>query len=173
MRHNTRMHPRRGNRVTRLATLQDLGSIQTLINQAFRVERSVKKGGTDRLDADGLEIRRLFTSGVFLVVEETRSLLACVYLEPRGDRCYLGLLSVSPELQGQGLARRLQLASEEFARDRKCRWIDLNVISPRRDELVPFYEKLGYTEQGLKEYPAELAARMLQHGHFILMSKAL
>lgn len=123
----------------------------------------MKKGGTDRLDTDGLEIRRLFTRGTFLVVEETRSLLACVYLEPRGDRCYLGLLSVSPELRGQELARRLQLASEEFARDRECRWI----------ELVPFYQKLGYTEQGLKQYPPELAARMLQPGHFILMSKAL
>ncbi len=81
--------------------------------------------------------------------------------------------SGSPELRGQGLAHRLQLASEEFARSRECRWIDLNVISPRRDELVPFYRKLGYSEQGLKEYPPELAARMLQPGHFILMSKAL
>lgn len=167
------MHPLPAHSVTRIATLQDLESIQRLINQAFIVERLVKKDGADRLDADGLEIRRLFASGTFLVVEDAPSLQACVYLQSKGDRCYLGLLSVSSGLRGRGLARRLQLASEEFARDRGCRWIDLSVISPRREELVPLYQKLGYTEQGFEEYPPELAARMLQPGHFILMSKAL
>jgi len=172
-RDNQEVPPRPANAVTRIATLQDLDSLQRLINQAFVVERLLKKGGADRLDAEGLEIRRLFASGTFLVMEEAQSLLACVYLKPDAGRCYLGLLSVSPDLRGRGLARKLQLASEEFARDRGCLWMDLDVISPRREELVPLYQKLGYSQQGLADYPADLAARMLQPGHFILMSKAL
>jgi GNAT superfamily N-acetyltransferase len=155
----------------RIATAADREPVQRLINEAFIVERFIKKGGGDRLDAGGAEMDGLLARGTFLICEENGAPAACVYLEPRGDRCYLGLLSVSPHHQGKGLGRKLTVAAEDFARECGCRSMDLRVVSPRRDELVPFYLRLGYTEQGTQDYPAELAAEMEVPGHFILMAK--
>ncbi|HKE20953.1 MAG TPA: GNAT family N-acetyltransferase [Bryobacteraceae bacterium] len=157
----------------RLAAAADREALQRLINEAFVVERLIKKSGGDRLDAAGRELDELFARGTFLVCEENGELAACVYLEPRGDHYYLGLLSVCPHRQGSGLGRQMALASEEFAKERGGQRIDLRVVSPRRDELVPFYAKLGYTEQGTQDYPPELAAEMELPGHFILMAKEL
>jgi predicted N-acetyltransferase YhbS len=157
----------------RAATAADREPLQRLINEAFVVERFIKKGGGDRLDAAGREMEVLLARGTFLVCEENGELAACVYVEARGDHYYLGLLAVSPHRQGSGLGRQIALASEAFARERGCRRMDLRVVSPRRQELVPFYLKLGYSEQGTQDYPPDLTAEMSQPGHFILMAKEL
>ena len=157
----------------RIATAADRQPLERLINDAFVVERFIKKGGGDRLDADGRELDGLLERGTFLVCEENAEILACVYLEPRADHCYLGLLSVSPHHQGSGLGKRLVLASEAFARERGFQRMALRVVSPRRGELVPFYLKMGYCERGTQDYPADLAAEMSVPGHFILMAKEL
>jgi GNAT superfamily N-acetyltransferase len=94
-------------------------------------------------------------------------------VEPRGDRAYLGLLSIAPSRQGTGLGRQLNTAAEEFARNRGCRWIDLRVVSPREAALVPIYRRLGYAETGREEYAPALVEKMTIPGYFILMSKAL
>lgn len=162
------MHPS-----IRAATAADRESLQRLINEAFVVERFIKKGGGDRLDPAGSEMDGLLTRGTFLVWENGAEILACVYLEQRGDHCYLGLLSVAPQRQGSGLGRQLVLAAESFARERGLSRMDLRVVSPRREELVPFYLKMGYTERGTQDYPPDLVAEMKQPGHFILMAKQL
>lgn len=167
------MDPSAAHPAIRMATRADREPVQRLISEAFIVERFIKKGGGDRLDANGAEMDGLLSRGTFLVCEEDHAPIACVYLELRGDRCYLGLLSVSPDHQGKGLGRLLSAASEAFARERGCGSMDLRVVSPRRDELVPFYLKLGYTEKGTQDYPADLAAEMELAGHFILMAKTI
>jgi GNAT superfamily N-acetyltransferase len=157
---------------TRIATSADREAIRQLINQAFEVERFLKKGGGDRLQNDG-EYEGLWKRGVFLVKEENGSLAACVYIEPRDDRAYLGLLSIDPARQGAGLGKQLNAAAEEFARSQGCRWIDLRVVSPRAETLLPIYRKLGYVETGTQEYPPVLLEKMAIPGYFILMSKPL
>ena len=157
----------------RIASAADREPLQRLINDAFVVERFIKKGGGDRLDAAGREMDGLLARGTFLVCENGAELLACVYLEPRGDHCYLGLLSVAPHRQGNGLGRQLVLAAEAFARERGSSRMDLRVVSPRREQLVPFYLRMGYTQRGTQEYPQELVAEMEQPGHFILLAKQL
>lgn len=156
---------------TRRAVAADRAMLTRLINAAFAVERVLKKSGGERLDAAGEEIAALMTRGTFLVAEDDGAAAGCVYLEPRGDECYLGLLAVAPERQGRGLGRRLADAAEAFARERACRRMALRIVSPRRDELVPFYAGLGYRETGRQDYPAELAAEM--SGWFISMGKEI
>jgi predicted N-acetyltransferase YhbS len=156
----------------RLATGADREAIRRLINQAFEVERFLKKGGGDRLQNDG-EYEALWERGAFLVREENGALIGCVYVEPRGDRAYLGLLSIDPARQGGGLGKQLNVAAEEFARKQGCRWMDLRVVSPREAQLLPIYRRLGYLETGTEEYPASLAPKMAIPGHFILMAKPL
>jgi GNAT superfamily N-acetyltransferase len=156
----------------RIATVVDREAIRRLVNQAFDVERFLKKGGGDRLQGDG-ELEALFERGTFLVKEEDEALVGCVYVEPRGERAYLGLLSIDPARQGAGLAKQLNAAAEQYAREQGCRWMDLRVVSPRVEQLLPIYLRLGYTETGREEYPELLVEKMTIPGYFILMAKAL
>jgi GNAT superfamily N-acetyltransferase len=159
-------------RAIRVAKAADREAIRQLVNQAFEVERFLKKGGGDRLQGDG-ELEALFERGTFLVNEENGDLLGCAYVEPRGERAYLGLLSIAPGRQGAGLGKQLNAAAEEYAREQGCRWMDLRVVSPRAELLLPVYRRLGYVETGTEEYPAVLVEKMTIPGHFILMTKAL
>jgi hypothetical protein len=67
----------------------------------------------------------------------------------------------------------LNAAAEDFARQQGCQWMDLRVVSPRAEQLLPIYRRLGYVETGTQEYPAELVEKMTIPGHFILMEKQL
>jgi GNAT superfamily N-acetyltransferase len=78
-----------------------------------------------------------------------------------------------PARQGVGLGKQLNGAAEQYAREQGCRWMDLRVVSPREEQLLPVYRKLGYAETGTQEYPAVLVEKMAIPGHFILMEKAL
>lgn len=156
----------------RIATGADREAIRRLVNQAFEIERFLKKGGGDRLQNDG-EYEALWERGTFLVKQEDGALTGCVYIEPRGDRAYLGLLSIDPARQGAGLGKQLNAAAEEFAREQGCRWMDLRVVSPRAEVLLPIYRRLGYAESGTQEYPPVLVEKMTIPGHFILMAKPL
>src|SRR5258707_14259499 len=95
----------------RTHTDSDDESLVRLINAAFVVERVAFDG--DRVDLEG--VRALMRKGTFLVAEvaDSRDFGGCVYLEPRDERCYLGLLSVAHSLQGKGLGRQLATAAEK------------------------------------------------------------
>ena len=157
----------------RIATDADREAIRQLVNHAFEVERFLKKGGGDRLQNDG-EYEAFWERGTFLVKQEDDgTLTGCVYVEPRGERAYLGLLSIAPSRQGTGLGRQLNTSAEDFARTQGCRWMDLRVVSPRAEVLLPIYRRLGYVDTGTQEYPPVLLEKMAIPGYFILMSKPL
>jgi len=150
----------------RRATEADAAALTALINLAFQVERFFLD--SDRLDlAEVLDRQR---KGDFLVDETDGRMLACVYVELRRDRAYLGLLSVDPTLQRVGLGKRLVVAAENVARAAGCRHMDLNVVN-LREELPPFYRKLGYSESGTSQFPSDVFTKL--PCHFIQMSKAL
>lgn len=157
----------------RLATAEDGKALRVLINEAFGVERAIKKGGGDRLPAGSDELEQFLARGTFLVAEQGGQLLACIYLEERGERCYLGLLSVAPSAQGAGRGRLMMQAAESLARERGCRWMDLRVVSQRRDSMVPLYEKLGFMVSGREEYLPALAEQMVEPGYFVVMTKEI
>jgi GNAT superfamily N-acetyltransferase len=142
-------------------------ALTRLINAAFVVEQIVFDG--DRVD--DLGVRVYMSSGTFLVAEDSGALAGCVYIEVRGDRGYLGLLSVQPERQGTGLGRRLVAAAESFARESASRFMDLRVISARGEELLPFYQQLGYRFIRTEPFPPNLLTKI--PSHFLLLSKAL
>jgi len=157
----------------RIATAADRDLLQRLINEAFVVERFIKKGGSDRLDAAGRDMDRFLALGTFLLLEENDAPAGCVYLEPRGEACYLGLLSVATDRQGTGVGRSLCQAAETWAKEKGCVRMTLRVVSPRREQLISFYKKLGYEDRGVQDYAPELVAEMQVPGHFILMEKQI
>jgi predicted N-acetyltransferase YhbS len=158
--------PARGTPV-RSGVPQDAEAIARLINEAFVVERVAFDG--DRTNPN--EIRALMNGGEFLLVEDTGGLAGCVYVEVRGQRSYLGLLSVSPVQQGRGLGRVLVNSAEDFSRSAGCRATDLRIISPRAEALLPFYRRLGYSEAGTAPFPPHVPVKV--PCHYVLMSKPL
>ena len=153
----------------RIATIADAENLVQLINAAFVVERVACDGDRVNLQA----VRALMSDGSFLIAEipDFGYPAGCVYLEPRNQRCYLGLLSVTPSLQGKGLARPLAAAAEDFARNAGCHSIDLRSISPRAEALLPLYKHLGYTETGTLPFPTDVTTKV--PCHYVLMTKTL
>jgi len=152
----------------RFATESDLPNLMALINQAFLVETFFIQG--NRLSPE--DTLAYFKKGRFLLAEENSTLAGAIYVELRGDRSYLGLLSVDPPLQKSGLGRRLTAAAEEFAREMGSHHMDLTVVN-LRTELPPFYRKLGYTDEGTEPIRADMIPRLLAPCHFIKMTKPL
>lgn len=153
-------------REIRDAEVADLESLRALINTAYEVEAVFVSG--PRIDIE--ELAERLSRGRFLITEQRRSIIGCVYLEVRGKTAYFGLLSVDPEHQGEGLGRRLVEAAEHRARALGCREMSLRVVN-LRTELPPWYQRLGYRETGTTPFPDR--HRQLKPCHFLEMAKPL
>ena len=151
----------------RLAVPSDAEQITAVINAAFRIAEEFFIDGNRITLA---EVQQSFASGAFLVAGNGDALCGCVYVEPRGERAYLGLLSVDPASQQKGLGSRLMTAAEEFGRRRGARFMDIYIVNLRTD-LPPFYEQRGYSENGTTPFPPDVPTK--QPCHFINMSKPL
>lgn len=151
----------------RIASDADVPALTQLINAAFVAERAVFDG--DRVD--DLGVRVYMSGGTFLLAEDSGALVGCVYIEPRGDRSYLGLLSVQPARQRTGLGRQLVAAAERYARESSSRAMDLRVISARGEQLLPFYQQIGYQVVRTEPFPANVVTKV--PSHYIFMSKPL
>ena len=151
----------------RPAEPSDANQIMAVINSAFRIAEQFFYN-EDRITFE--EVERLFSTGTFLVAEADRVLRGCVYVELRGDRSYLGLLSVDPSQQQSGLGSLLLEAGEKYCRELGSRSMDIVIIN-LRTELPPFYQRRGYVETGTSPLPADI--RTTQPCHFIMMAKPL
>ena len=96
----------------RIAEPQDIPAIVALVNAAFDVERFFIDA--DRTNHD--EIAAYLNKGAFLLYEEAARLIACVYVELRGECGYFGMLSIDTARQGQGLGVKMSAAAEAHAR---------------------------------------------------------
>nr|WP_067056207.1 GNAT family N-acetyltransferase [Mucilaginibacter sp. L294] len=137
------------------ATLTDVPELVVLINSAYRGESS-KKGwtteasliGGQRIDDEGLTEQMSDPNAIILKnTNEDNQLTGCVYLQKRGEKLYLGMLTVLPTLQANGLGRRLLKAAEDYARSINYHTITMTVITTRT-ELLDWYERRGYAKTG-------------------------
>jgi GNAT superfamily N-acetyltransferase len=94
----------------------------------------------------------------------------CVYLERRGERAYLGLLSVAPERQKTGVGSMLMREAEQHCANAACRFMDLRTINLRTENLA-FYKRRGYVETGTEPFPSEVETKL--PCHFVKFSKPL
>lgn len=148
------------------AEAADIPALVQLINAAFVVEQIAIEG--ERVDPD--RVRGYMNGGRFLLLEDASLLLGCVYVELRSGQGYVGLLSVDPLRQGQGLGRRLMAATEQYFSARGCNTVSLRIISAR-PELLRFYAKLGFQETGISPMPEATPLKMACH--YIHLSKPL
>jgi len=150
----------------RIAGSADAEALVRLINAAFLVERFFIEG--DRINSE--TVHRMMATGQFLIAHHGDAISACVYLEGRGDRAYLGLLSVDPSQQRNRLGSRLVAAAEDLARSSGCRDMDLRIVN-LREELPEFYRRLGYSVTSTSPFSPEVITK--QPCHFINMTKSL
>lgn len=165
----------------RPATLADVPALDRLVNSAYRGDSS-RKGWTTEADLlDGIRTSEASLSrmiqnpaAVILVIEEENDLSACVYLEQQGAVMYLGMLTVKPDKQGQGLGAILMSASEERAKSLHCRAIQMTVITVR-DNLIAYYKRKGFEDTGeRKPFPDDPAFGIpKQPLEFLVMEKRL
>jgi GNAT superfamily N-acetyltransferase len=167
LKHGHKASSRRTRLHFRLAEPRDAEAVTALINVAFRHAEAFLID-RDRIDIDS--VRTFLEKGKFLLAEDGDPLVGCAYVELRGDRAYLGLLSVDPTRQKAGLGSQIMTACEEYCAKIGCRFMDLRIINVR-EELPRFYRRLGYIETGTEPLTPGINPKI--PCHFITMSKPL
>ncbi len=151
----------------RMAAPADAAKITAIINSAFHIVEGFFFDGPRIGQA---EVEQLLSKGAFLLAENGDTLNGCVYVELRGERSYLGLLSVEPNCQQSGLGSLLMRAAEDHCRERGSRFMDIYIVN-LRTELPPFYERRGYVETGTTPFVEDVPTKI--PCHFINMAKPL
>ncbi|HYK20419.1 MAG TPA: GNAT family N-acetyltransferase [Pyrinomonadaceae bacterium] len=151
----------------RIAAPADAAQITAVINTAFRIVEGFFVDGP-RISQP--EVEQLLIKGAFLLAETDGKLNGCVYVEMRGERSYLGLLSVDPAYQQGGLGSLLMTAAEKYCRERGSRFMDIYIVN-LREELSGFYRRRGYVENGTTPFPEDIPTKL--PCHFINMCKPL
>lgn len=139
------------------STLQDIPSLTTLINSAYRGETS-KKGWTTeahllagkRTTEEELEQIILDPKNTFLKYTENDKIIGSVLLVEKGDQLYVGMLTVSPELQNSGIGKKMLAEAEIHAKTVGLSTLSMTVVSVR-SELIAWYKRHGYVETGERE----------------------
>jgi GNAT superfamily N-acetyltransferase len=151
----------------RIAGNADAETLMGLINAAFRKAESfiIER---DRVDLE--VVQSLLAKGEFLVAQDEIGPAGCVYLELRGERAYLGLLSVDPARQKAGVGSMLMCEAELHCARAGCGFMDLKTIDLREDNRA-FYKRRGYVETGTEPFPSDLDTKL--PCHFVNMSKPL
>ena len=153
----------------RIANIGDLDAIVDVTNRAFVCEQFCVTG--DRTDA--ADIRHRFATGCFFAIDnpsDRARLHGSVYCSVENSRGYLGLLSVDPDAQGLGHSRMLVAAVEQHCRNAGGNFLDITVVNAR-DDLFPFYAKLGFAAFDVLPFPVPERAR--QPLHLVKMTKSL
>ena len=151
----------------RIAAPADAPRITSLINAAFRIAEGFFVDGPRITQA---EVEQLLAKGAFLLAEVDEKLNGCVYVELRGERSYLGLLSVDSSNQRGGLGSLLMLEAEKYCRERGSHAMDIYIVN-LREELPAFYRRRGYLDNGTTPFPEDVVTKV--PCHFINMSKSL
>ncbi len=164
------------------ATEEDIPQLVSLLNSAYRGEAS-KKGWTTEADMIAGEIRTdiptlqklMQTPGAAFLkyTNEEGVINGCVFLHKRGDKLYFGMLGVSPGLQAKGIGKQLMSAAEDHAGKNECTALFMRVIS-LRDELIAWYERLGYKKTGATEpFPDDKFGKPTRPLEFVVMEKKI
>ena len=151
----------------RIADPADAEEITVLINSAFRPAEGFFIEG-DRIKLK--EVVDFLNTGKFLLAEEEGAIIGCVYVNPRDERAYLGLLSVTPSRQQSGVGSLLMDAAEQYCSSIACRFMDIKMVNLRK-ELDGFYRRRGYVENGTSPFPVDIETK--EPCYFIDMTKPL
>ena len=169
----------------RPAVLADVEALRRLVEGAYRGESS-RRGWTHEADLlDGQRTDAAMLTDVIgdpdqkiLVAETMDALVGCVQISRKSiDTAYLGMLTVDPTWQTQGLGKFLIVEAERFASQQLgARWMEMTVIR-QRDSLIDYYRRRGYAATGEERpFPVEDARFGLPRRRdlsFVVLNKQL
>lgn len=165
------------------ATIEDIPALLKLVNSAYRGEASTKGWTTEahllkgELRTDEATLLQQFQNKNAVILKfnsEQEEMTGCVYLDQKDHKIYLGMLSVSPIAQSQGIGKKLLQAAEIFAKEQQCTAVYMTVISVRH-ELIAWYKRHGYVNTGeTKPFPVEERFGVpTQELEFIVLEKVI
>lgn len=138
------------------ARAADVPALVQLVNGAYRGDSS-RRGwttetdlvGGQRIDAAALEEILGAPDQALLVLRAQSGLFACAHVrKATAGVAEIGMLSVRPALQANGLGRQMLAAAERYAREHfGARFMEMTVIADR-EELIAWYERRGYRPTG-------------------------
>ena len=142
-------------------TVEDVSLLNKLINSAYRGESSKKGWNTEANILEGLrtteeELTQTIQDpkNTILKFSDNNQIIGCVLLVKKAQHLYLGMLTVSPELQNSGVGKKLLQQAEIYAKELGLPTIVMTVISVR-EELIAWYKRNGYLDTGAREpFPA-------------------
>ena len=137
------------------ATLANAIELTQLVNSAYRGDSSQKGWTSEAHLLGGIRIDeptmiKYLQDPYITILKYTNDdghIIGSVYLEVKKDKLYLGMLTVSPTLQANGIGRQLLHEAERFAHEVSCSIIYMTVITTRH-ELIQWYERRGYRATG-------------------------
>jgi ribosomal protein S18 acetylase RimI-like enzyme len=139
------------------ATTADVSALNKLINSAYRGESSKKGWTTEANLLEGLRTTEeeltatiLDQKNTILKYTNSNQLIGCVLLIEKEQQLYLGMLTVSPDLQNSGIGKKLLQQAEIYALALGLPKIIMTVISVR-EELIAWYKRNGYLDTGARE----------------------
>lgn len=143
------------------AAKKDIPFLNSLINSAYRGESSKKGWTTEANILEGFrtteqELTEMIQDpkNTMLKFTENNQIIGCVLLIEKELELYLGMLTVSPELQNTGVGKKLLQQAVIHAQALRLPKIIMTVISVR-DELIAWYKRNGYEDTGAREpFPA-------------------
>ncbi|HZF99262.1 MAG TPA: GNAT family N-acetyltransferase [Pseudoxanthomonas sp.] len=142
----------------RRATPSDIPALVALVTSAYRGEESRRGWTTEadlldgpRIDPQVLQADIKRPRSTVIVAERDDGLLACVHVADEHGAGYLGMFSVRPDAQGNGVGSALMREAERHVReDLRLPIMRMTVIDVR-DELIAYYERRGYARTGIKK----------------------
>ena len=145
----------------RIANESDAQVIAELVNRAYRPaygaagwthESDLVVG--DRTNPDQVTETITRPDSVILVGLNDSKIVACVHIEKEGGNSHIGMLAVTPTLQGAGAGKRILTQAESYALEIfGSEKFSMVVVSSRR-ELISFYLRRGYQPTGsIMDYP--------------------
>jgi ribosomal protein S18 acetylase RimI-like enzyme len=140
-----------------IATLEDASTLEKLINSAYRGETSKKGWATEahllkgkRITLDELKEIIKNKDNTILKYTENNQIIGSVLLTNKGNKLYLGMLAISPELQNRGIGKKLLQQAEIHALSLGLHKIVMTVITIR-EKLIEWYNRHGYVDTGVRE----------------------
>jgi ribosomal protein S18 acetylase RimI-like enzyme len=164
------------------AILEDVSALEQLINSAYRGETSKQGWTTEANLLEGKRITEVELTEIIKNKENTilkytdnEQIIGSVLLINKGNKLYLGMLTVSPELQNSGIGKKLLQEAEVHALALGLPKIVMTVISVR-EELIAWYNRHGYVDTGVREpFPLNDTDAIIvnQSLEFIVMEKII
>ena len=146
----------------RAATPSDCDVLVDLVNQSYRGAAS-ERGWTN--ENAFLAGERTNASAINEIIDDDHSVLlvffegddpalhgcVCLHRQVNSNSAYLGMLTVRPDLQGNGLGKKILSVAENYAKEQwNVNDIEITIVG-QRTELLEFYARRGYRHTGARE----------------------